>query len=78
MGSSGDVAGKFFMSLINEDYATVLSVSRAARRSGLSSPLTLYAPQLLHACMLRFRFLLIWIHFSVRRHCFIFSSEVRW
>lgn len=73
MGSSGDVAGKFFMSLINEDYATVLSVSRAARRSGLSSPLTLYAPQLLHVCFV-FRFL----HFSVRRHCFIFSSEVWW
>lgn len=47
---AGWLAGKFFMSLINEDLATALYVSRAARRSGLSSPITLYAPQLLHAC----------------------------
>lgn len=77
MGSSGDVAGKFFMSLINEDYTTALYVSRAARRSGLSSPLTLYAPQLLLACFV-FPSLIPQFHFSVRNHCFIFGSKVWW
>lgn len=64
MGSSGDVAGKFFMSLINEDYTTALYVSRAARRSGLSSPLTLHAPQLLHACFVSPLILLLSLRFT--------------
>lgn len=71
------MAGKFFMSLINEDFTMALYVSRAARRSGLSSPLTFYAPKLLHACFV-FPCLVPQIHFSVRKHCFIFSSQVWW
>lgn len=72
------MAGKFFMSLINEDFTTALYVSRAARGSGLSSPLTLCAPQLLQACIVSPSHLSPLIHFAVRSHCFIFSSEVQW